>query len=122
MIFLLTRVNTIVMLVKVPTVPLARGLEQTEMAEKRPNFLLIVADGRIPLEWPRARRSPVCHLDLGFSDVGCYGSEIHTPNIDRLAKEGVLFTDCMSQRIYRLCLRLIIITPISASHQQPPSC
>ena len=33
-------------------------------------------------------------LDLGYSDVGCYGSEIHTPNIDRLAKEGVLFTDC----------------------------
>jgi arylsulfatase len=30
--------------------------------------------------------------DLGFSDVGCYGSEIPTPNIDRLAKEGMRFT------------------------------
>jgi len=38
--------------------------------EKKPNFLIIVAD------------------DLGFSDVGCFGSEIPTPNIDRLAKEG----------------------------------
>ncbi|KAL4790588.1 alkaline-phosphatase-like protein [Aspergillus venezuelensis] len=38
--------------------------------EKRPNFLFILAD------------------DLGFSDIGCYGSEIQTPNIDRLAAEG----------------------------------
>ncbi|ETI27800.1 hypothetical protein G647_00249 [Cladophialophora carrionii CBS 160.54] len=38
---------------------------------KRPNFLFILAD------------------DLGFSDLGCYGAEIQTPNIDRLAAEGV---------------------------------
>ncbi|OJJ66381.1 hypothetical protein ASPBRDRAFT_188735 [Aspergillus brasiliensis CBS 101740] len=38
---------------------------------KRPNFLFILAD------------------DLGYSDIGCYGSEINTPNIDRLAAEGV---------------------------------
>lgn len=30
--------------------------------------------------------------DMGFSDLGCYGSEISTPNIDRLAEEGVRFT------------------------------
>ncbi|RDW63095.1 arylsulfatase [Aspergillus mulundensis] len=42
---------------------------------KRPNFLVIVAD------------------DLGFSDIGCYGSEIHTPHIDALASHGVRFTD-----------------------------
>jgi arylsulfatase len=30
--------------------------------------------------------------DMGFSDVGCYGGEIQTPNIDRLAREGVRFT------------------------------
>jgi len=42
----------------------------------RPNFLVIVAD------------------DLGFSDVGAFGSEIKTPNIDRLAYDGGLrFTD-----------------------------
>lgn len=40
-------------------------------AAKRPNFLIIVAD------------------DLGYSDVGCYGGEIDTPNIDRLAKDGI---------------------------------
>src|SRR5262245_14042120 len=41
---------------------------------KRPNILLILAD------------------DLGYSDPGCYGGEIETPNIDRLASGGVRFT------------------------------
>ena len=41
---------------------------------KRPNILLILAD------------------DLGYSDLGCYGSEIATPNLDGLAKNGVRFT------------------------------
>ncbi|KAH9904387.1 alkaline-phosphatase-like protein [Xylariomycetidae sp. FL2044] len=40
------------------------------MSDKRPNFLIIVAD------------------DLGFSDCGCFGSEIHTPNIDAVAIES----------------------------------
>ena len=30
--------------------------------------------------------------DMGFSDLGCYGSEISTPNIDKLAYEGIRFT------------------------------
>ncbi len=46
----------------------------TGFAASRPNIILILAD------------------DLGFSDVGCYGGEIHTPNIDRLAATGVRFT------------------------------
>lgn len=41
----------------------------------KPNIVLIMAD------------------DMGFSDIGCYGSEIHTPNIDRLASQGIRF-DC----------------------------
>ncbi|RDW59106.1 alkaline phosphatase-like protein [Coleophoma crateriformis] len=40
------------------------------MSNKRPNFLVIVAD------------------DLGFSDCGCFGSEIQTPNVDKLANEA----------------------------------
>jgi len=40
----------------------------------RPNIILIMAD------------------DLGFSDLGCYGSEIHTPNLDALAEGGLRFT------------------------------
>ncbi len=41
----------------------------------RPNIVVILAD------------------DLGYSDLGCYGSEIATPNLDRLAKEGQQFTE-----------------------------
>lgn len=40
----------------------------------RPNVLLILAD------------------DLGYSDLGCYGSEIQTPNLDSLARSGLRFT------------------------------
>jgi arylsulfatase A-like enzyme len=41
---------------------------------RRPNILLIVAD------------------DLGFTDLGAYGSEIQTPNLDRLAGRGLRFS------------------------------
>jgi arylsulfatase len=50
-----------------------RLLGQPDRSE-RPNFLLIVAD------------------DMGFSDAGCYGGEITTPALDRLAADGVRFT------------------------------
>src|SRR5215207_9768833 len=41
----------------------------------KPNILLIVAD------------------DLGYTDLGCYGGDIKTPNIDQLAKQGLQFTN-----------------------------
>ena len=37
--------------------------------------------------------------DVGFADLGAYGSEIHTPNIDRLAKEGLLYTNFHTRAI-----------------------
>lgn len=43
--------------------------------EKRPNVLFIMAD------------------DLGYSDIGAFGGEIHTPNLDALASQGRLLTD-----------------------------
>ncbi|QDV51589.1 arylsulfatase [Gimesia fumaroli] len=43
-------------------------------SNERPNIMLIMAD------------------DLGFSDLGCYGSEIKTPHLDQLAKEGLRFS------------------------------
>lgn len=46
------------------------------------------------LETPRARPNVLVIMadDLGFSDLGCYGSEISTPNLDALAKDGLRFT------------------------------
>jgi arylsulfatase len=43
-------------------------------AAERPNIVLIMSD------------------DMGFSDLGCYGGEIETPNLDRLAAAGLRFT------------------------------
>ena len=45
-----------------------------ERARRRPNFVVILAD------------------DLGYSDIGCYGSEVATPNLDALAGSGLRFS------------------------------
>jgi arylsulfatase A-like enzyme len=45
-----------------------------QIDQTRPNIVLIMGD------------------DIGISDIGCYGSEINTPNIDQLANDGVRFT------------------------------
>lgn len=61
--------------------------EQGEAPKQRPNVLLIMLD------------------DLGFADFGCYGSEIPTPRIDRLAEHGLRFSrfyntaKCESSRV-----------------------
>ena len=47
---------------------------EADKRENRPNIIIILAD------------------DMGYSDVGCYGSEINTPNIDELAERGIRFT------------------------------
>ncbi len=48
---------------------------QSPAAAQRPNFLILLVD------------------DLGWTDLGCYGSDLYeTPNIDRLAADGVRFT------------------------------
>ncbi len=48
---------------------------QNNGSDNRPNFLVIVAD------------------DMGFSDMGMFGGEIHTPNLDGLARQGVRYTN-----------------------------
>ncbi|HPF03791.1 MAG TPA: sulfatase-like hydrolase/transferase, partial [Bacteroidales bacterium] len=46
----------------------------SERPSEKPNLILILAD------------------DMGYSDLGCFGSEIRTPNLDRLAKQGLRMT------------------------------
>ena len=44
---------------------------------------------------PRRSGRTSCFIladDLGFSDLGCYGGEIETPNVNRLAEDGLRFT------------------------------
>jgi arylsulfatase A len=50
--------------------------QENARGRRRPNFVIMLAD------------------DLGYADVGCYGSAIRTPAIDALAREGVRLTDC----------------------------
>ncbi|XZE54302.1 arylsulfatase [Planctomycetaceae bacterium SH139] len=63
------------------------GVVTADEPLSRPNVLVIMVD------------------DLGFSDVGCYGGEIETPNLDRLAVQGLRFSQfyntakCHSSRI-----------------------
>lgn len=49
----------------------------TAQAAPKPNIILIFAD------------------DLGYGDLGCYGSPVKTPAIDKLAAEGLRSTDCL---------------------------
>ena len=59
------------------TVGLSMGVARTANCAPRrhaPNILLILAD------------------DMGFSDAGCYGGDIQTPNLDSLARNGLRFT------------------------------
>ncbi len=50
------------------------GGQASPQAASRPNIVLILVD------------------DMGYSDIGCFGSEIDTPNLDRLAQSGVRFS------------------------------
>jgi arylsulfatase A len=53
----------------------AFGLILPELSAATPNIVLILAD------------------DLGYGDLRCYGGKLATPNLDRMAKEGVRFAD-----------------------------
>ena len=63
------------------TLALAPGCAGPVPGESRPNIVLIVAD------------------DLGYSDLGSYGGEIHTPNLDRLAAGGLRFSQFYNNAI-----------------------
>lgn len=69
------------------TVAILAVLVAASAQESRPNFVVIMAD------------------DLGFADLGCYGSEIETPRLDALAARGLRFTQfyntakCHSSRV-----------------------
>ncbi|MBE9462797.1 arylsulfatase [Dyadobacter subterraneus] len=55
--------------------------QKNKKADTRPNIVLIMVD------------------DMGYSDIGSYGSEIQTPNLDNLAKEGIRFREFYNNSI-----------------------
>lgn len=65
-------VTTLVLLVGLAQAGATRAAEAP--SRDRPNIVVILVD------------------DMGFSDISCYGSEIQTPNLDKLAAEGLKFT------------------------------
>jgi arylsulfatase A-like enzyme len=62
-------------LIFLPIQGFCQPLDIEPMSDKRPNILLLVAD------------------DLGYSDLGSFGGEINTPNIDQLANNGAKLTN-----------------------------
>lgn len=67
--------------------------------EERPNIIFIMAD------------------DLGYADLGCYGQkQIKTPNIDRLAAEGMRFTQCHAGAPICAPSRCVLMTGLHTGH------
>lgn len=72
----------------------------TEAAASRPNIILIYGD------------------DIGMGMLGCYGQEIvKTPNIDRLANQGIMFTRCYSSQ-YCCPARASLLMGVHDSHSR----
>ena len=72
----LTALPSILILTLTFSATRVQAQDQLQIGQKnRPNILLIVAD------------------DMGYSDLGSYGGEIKTPVLDKLAQQGMRFTD-----------------------------
>jgi len=68
-------------------------------SDARPNIVFIIVD------------------DMGWADLGCYGSkQIKTPNIDRMAAEGVRFTDAYSGCTVCAPARSVLMTGLHMGH------
>jgi arylsulfatase A-like enzyme len=75
------------------------GLGHADNSVSRPNVVLILAD------------------DLGYGDVGCYGQKmIKTPNIDRMAAEGMRFTQCYAGSTVCAPSRCALMTGLHTGH------
>ncbi|HEX4073413.1 MAG TPA: arylsulfatase, partial [Planctomycetaceae bacterium] len=81
-----------------------RGPAKTLTPSERPNVVIILAD------------------DLGYGDAGCYGAtQVKTPNIDRLAREGRRFTDAHSPSSVCTPSRYALLTGEYAWRHRPAS-
>ncbi len=68
-------------------------------AGRRPNIIFVMAD------------------DMGYGDAGCYGQQhIQTPNIDRMAREGMRFTQCYAGSTVCAPSRSVLMTGLHTGH------
>jgi len=82
-------------------VPSRLSASQNWNRKQRPNVVLILAD------------------DLGYGDLGCYGqSKIRTPNIDRLASEGIRFTQAYAGSTVCAPSRCSLMTGMHNGHNR----
>ena len=84
----------------------------------RRTFLASAAAATLP---PAPARKPnivfVLLDDLGYGDFGCYGQKkIRTPNVDRLAREGLRFTDCYAGGAVCAPSRSVLMTGLHMGH------
>jgi arylsulfatase A-like enzyme len=79
----------------------ATNVVSAASASHKPNFIFILAD------------------DLGYGDLGCYGqAKIKTPNIDKLASEGMRFTDCYAGSTVCAPSRCALMTGLHTGHNR----
>ena len=79
--------------------PPLNPLQSKLQAKHKPNIIFILAD------------------DLGYGDLGCYGqTKIKTPNIDRLAAEGLRFTQCYAGSTVSAPSRAALMTGLHTGH------
>src|SRR5687767_15752167 len=89
---------TVILLATTSAARAAAG-ESSPVGTRPPNIILIIAD------------------DLGWGDLGCYGNKfIKTPNLDRLAAEGVRFTQGYAGSTVCLPSRAVLMTGLHTGH------
>jgi arylsulfatase A-like enzyme len=77
----------------------AAAVGRRSQRQDRPNIVFILAD------------------DLGYGDLGCYGQQkIKTPNLDRLAAEGIRFTSCYAGTTVCAPSRCALLTGLHTGH------
>ena len=86
-----------VIVTPVPVMPeTSAGFHTSSFIRMKPQFLLFALLASLGSELHAAAPRPniivIMSDDVGYSDIGCYGSEIRTPHLDELAKGGVRFT------------------------------
>ena len=75
------------------------GCNQSEETQEKPNIIYILAD------------------DLGYGDLGCYGqTEIKTPNLDKMAAEGIRFTQHYAGNTVCAPSRCVLMTGLHTGH------